>query len=96
MRGSVRYGGECAAFGRDDGILWRSIPHLRFEMWGTRFGGSFSAGGEVGIGGGEAGEVVRAEDVTGGLVEGREIERPGAWPDEGREGWGADAVRFVD
>jgi hypothetical protein len=46
--------------------------------------------GEVRIGGGEGGEVVLAEDVAGGAVEGGEIERPGTGPDEGREGWGAD------
>ena len=48
--------------------------------------------GEVGIGGGEAGEVVRAEDVRGGPVEGGEIERPGTGPDGGGEGWRADGV----
>jgi hypothetical protein len=48
--------------------------------------------GEVGVGGGEGGEVVRAEDVRGGLVEGGERERPGTGPDIGGEGWRADAV----
>ncbi len=50
------------------------------------------AGGQVGVGGGEGGEVVRAEDVGGGLLGGLEVEGPGAVPDVGGEEWGADAV----
>ena len=50
-------------------------------------------GGGVGVGGGKGGEVVGAEDVLGGAVEGFEIEGPGAGPDEGSQGRGADAIR---
>ena len=64
---------------------------LRVRMTNiVRSSAMYSAVGEVGVGGGEAGEVVGAEDVRGGLVEGGEIERPGTGPDGGGEGWRAD------
>ena len=43
------------------------------------------ARGEVGVGGGEGGEVVGAEDVGGGVLEGGEVEAAGAGPDVGGE-----------
>ncbi len=71
-----RIGGWCG--------WWSSCGNPRPEIrtWGTRFVFS-GAGGEVGIDGGEGGEVVGAEDVGGGLLEGGEIERRRAGPDEG-------------
>ncbi len=48
------------------------------------------AGGEVGVVGGEGGEVVGAEDVGGGLLEMGEVEREAAGPDVGSEHGGAD------
>jgi hypothetical protein len=62
----------------------------RLDGWGTRFRCWLRSVGEVGVGGGEAGEVVGAEDVRGGLVEGGEIEGPGTGPDVGGEGWRTD------
>ncbi len=47
---------------------------------------------EVRVGGGEAGEVVSAQDVRGGLVGEREGEGPGTVPGVGGEGGGTDAV----
>jgi hypothetical protein len=51
----------------------------------------FCAGGEVGVYGGEGGEVVGAADVVGGVLEDGEVEREGAVPDVGSEGRRADA-----
>ena len=48
----------------------------------------------VGVYGGEGGEVVGAEDGVGGLVGKGEVDGPGAIPDVGSEGGGADAVGF--
>ena len=73
MRGSLHcaaHDGAVNSFGRDDGFR-------------GRFGGT--AVGEVGVDGGEGGEVVGAKDVTGGVVEGVEIEGPGTGPDVGGE-----------
>ncbi len=53
-------------------------------------GGRGFAGGKVGIGGGEGGEVVGAEDGVGGVLEQSEVELEGTVPDEGREHGGAD------
>ena len=67
---------------------------------GREFGGRilvfpYGAGGEVGIGGGEAGEVVGAEDVGGGFCGGFKVEGEGIVPDVRSEEWGADAVGFA-
>ena len=56
----------------------------------------FVAGGEVGVGGGEGGEVVGAEDESGGLLESGEVDRERAGPDEGGEHGGADSVARED
>src|SRR5580693_8978348 len=53
------------------------------------------AGGEVRVGGGEGGEVVGAQDVSGGAVQGAKIERPGTGPDVRGEGWRADVALAV-
>ena len=53
------------------------------------------SGAEVGVYGGEAGEVVLAEDVVGGVVGEGEGEGPGAVPGEGREERGADGLFAV-
>ncbi len=50
------------------------------------------AGAEVGVPGGEAGEVVLAEYVAGGSLRGGQGDGPGAIPDERGQGWGADLV----
>src|ERR1700679_2420086 len=54
------------------------------------------AGGEIGIGGGEGGEVVRAEDVRGGLLERGKGKVERACPKEGGEHRGADTVAGED
>ncbi len=54
------------------------------------------AGCEVGVSGGEGGEVVSAEDVGGGLLEEGEVERKRAGPDVGSEHGGADAFAGED
>ncbi len=50
--------------------------------------------GEIGVSGGEGGEVVGAEDVIGGVVEGGQLQGPGTGPDEGGEGWRAEVFRM--
>ena len=76
-------GGLCRG-----GDGWWAVPHLRGEMRGTRF----VAGGEVGVDGGEAGEVVGAEDVVGGPLSEGQIDGPGAIPDVWGLERGADVV----
>lgn len=51
---------------------------------------------EVGVDGGEGGEVVGAEDMGGGLLEEAEVERDWAGPDEVRKHGGADAALRKD
>ena len=64
----------------------------------TIFVGAFTQNGRFvcevsfGVGGGEAGEVVGAEQVEGGGFEGFEVEWPAAVPDEGGEEGVADAL----
>jgi len=54
------------------------------------------AGGEIGVGGGEGGEVVGAEDVRGGLLERGKGKVERACPEEGSEHGGADPVAGED
>ncbi len=57
------------------------------------FRGFGLAGGQVGVDGGEGGEVVGADDVAGGLLEDGEVEGEMAVPDVGGEHGGADGGR---
>ncbi len=54
------------------------------------------AGGEIGVDCGEGGEVMRAENVGGGLLEGSEVEEERAVPDVRGEHGGTDAAAGVD
>ena len=66
----------------------------RRDEWGTRFRCWLRSVGEVGVGGGEGCEVVRAENVAGRLVEGGQIQGPGTGPDIGCKSGRTDEIRF--
>ncbi len=67
------------------GWVWRLD---NYWMFGAR-----AAKGEVWVGGGKAGEVMRAEDVGSGLIEERQIEAVRAGPDIGGEHGRADGFK---
>ena len=85
IRGSLHFATDDETvfrFGRDDAILLDIVEIADCPL------------GEVGVGGGEGGEVVGAEDVGGGLLEGFEVEVVAGGPDERGQEWRAeDAAR---
>src|ERR1700728_163979 len=96
---AMEVGVEDAARGADGGHTPGAKAHFccgpmrpRAKALGYLFVDRLLASGAIGVGGGEGGEVVFAEEVRGGFLHAGEVEWPAAVPDVGREeGW-ADAV----